>query len=61
MDIETAIRDARVVFQLKGARLAAFAEGLSKPLMAVCWNNLDDDVEAKEAMLKDIVGEEMVL
>ena len=33
VDIEEAIRNVREVFQLKGAQLAAFAKGISRPLM----------------------------
>ena len=57
MDIEEAIRNVWEVFQLKGAQLSAFAKGISRPLMAVCWNSLEDDREEKETMLSELVGD----
>ena len=47
--------------QTQGCATCSICEGnsrpLSRPLMAVCWNSLEDDREAKETMLRELVGD----
>ncbi|KAF4976385.1 hypothetical protein FZEAL_6937 [Fusarium zealandicum] len=52
IDIERAIQDGKDRFQLSGLQLAVFLGEITKPLVAVAWNNAGDDDEAKRYLLR---------
>ncbi|KAK7415448.1 hypothetical protein QQX98_005899 [Neonectria punicea] len=57
-DAERAMRDGRDTFHLKGVQLLKFMKAMTQPWMAVWWNLCRDDIEAKEALLADIMGDQ---